>query len=458
MEAQFKNYPDLLLAYGIDDDTKIDQRWRDFLRKTGDYVRPPGTQPTAGKFTMVTNYNASTGTFDTLWIEPKPQIITFGANGSTPTDGLATPTPHTVTIPLSVGDPVHMVSPFGEERRYCDNMPLRVLDNIIRMNTEEHIYCTDPACGYQVELESRYDNMPEFSWRELFDPAVYAVSKTKNLVYTGASYVPTEPPILDRTDPIQAPYDGSTPPVSHPITSPASTVNFSPVKDGLIFCPACRSYTPFATIESSIVTSLVLLPPTPISLIPEAATLPLEHVLARSVPSIITDFSATENQLNQITFKWSHNPMGYPTPTYELHDSTGLLEERINSGYILEVTGTETYHVIAVNTTFDTAGLEVLNEILSNTDSGEGLTALTVPSAITDFTATTAEEDQITFTWSEATGYPAPSYELYDANGIVAVGVDSPLTITDASAGLYHVFAINSEGSTPSNSSAGDFV
>ena len=81
------------------------------------------------------------------------------------------------------------------------------------------------------------------------------------------------------------------------------------------------------------------------------------------------------------------------------------------------------------------------------------------PSAITDFSASTGQIDQITVTFSSATGEPVPTYDLYENVGpgtLITSGITSGYvhSTTTASKELY-VKAVNSAGSTASNMSTG---
>ncbi len=81
------------------------------------------------------------------------------------------------------------------------------------------------------------------------------------------------------------------------------------------------------------------------------------------------------------------------------------------------------------------------------------------PSEITNFSATDDEIGQITFTYSNATGYPKPTYNLYKDDSLVETGVVSGDSYTvSASTADYKVLATNSEGSTYSNTDSGTSI
>ncbi len=346
LEGQFKNYADLLLAYGIDDDTVIDERWKAWLEKIGsNYEEPthpitlPATRFATGKLTMVTNYNAIDMTFDASIIMPQLSNVVYDpALGGSPSH---TP-PAVPAFPLVKGE-VMVTSLSGEEIRYGRHIPIRVLETIDETNTAEHIYCT--RCGYQVELESRYDNMPEFSWSELFPGHADFNGGEKKVAETGDPAAPVA---------IQPPMDGSDAATS-PLGIPAITANFSPVKDDLIWCPEHRDYATFDTIENSIAAGMALLPPTPISDITEVYTKPtIDIVNDRSAPGQINDFSATTDLTGIISFRWTIALPGYPSPTFDLYDGTAtLIQSRVNSMFTLDMggaTGPTDYYVQALNT------------------------------------------------------------------------------------------------------------
>ncbi len=254
LEGQFKGYAELLVAYGIiedadtykdlDVDLKIDldDRWKAFLQKIGStYALPDGTPRdfTSGKHTMLANYNALDMTFDAMFIMPK--LSTSVYDPRLPGSNITPPPPPAPAVPVfpllkdevAQRGKVVMVPPNGEERRYANNMPIRVLSRIDQTDADKHIYCK--SCGYQVELETRYDFAPEFTWEELF--AGDAGDERKM--------------VLDyKKDPV-VPYP------DHPLDDGVHT-NINVCKDGLIWCPMHRDYGKFETITSSIATGMAL--------------------------------------------------------------------------------------------------------------------------------------------------------------------------------------------------------
>ncbi len=80
----------------------------------------------------------------------------------------------------------------------------------------------------------------------------------------------------------------------------------------------------------------------------------------------------------------------------------------------------------------------------------------TIPSTITDFSASDGNPGTITFTWSDSIGVPTPTYDLYNAFGLVQSNVTSGVTINIFGAETYYVKAINTEGETNSNTDTGE--
>ena len=130
------------------------------------------------------------------------------------------------------------------------------------------------------------------------------------------------------------------------------------------------------------------------------------------VPTYISNFNATDNQIGKVTVTFS-NASGYPAPTYDLYENDVRVAQNITSGYVRNVSGgNRTYYVRAVNA----AGTRN-----SNTNTGA---SLQVPSAITNLKATSGS-GYVTLTWSNVSGYPAPTYDLYEGNTRLAQGISS---------------------------------
>ena len=167
-------------------------------------------------------------------------------------------------------------------------------------------------------------------------------------------------------------------------------------------------------------------------------------------PSAITNFAASDAAVG-ITCTWS-NATGIPTPTYDIMRGTTGVASNVTSGVVISAVGTADYHVMARNSAGDTP---------SNINSGTGYQ---LPSAITNFNATDDQVDQITFSWSNASGVPTPTYDIQWNDGGVwtlhASNVTSPFVQTRTSYGdnTWRVLAKNSVGSTPSNQNTGKSV
>ena len=77
------------------------------------------------------------------------------------------------------------------------------------------------------------------------------------------------------------------------------------------------------------------------------------------------------------------------------------------------------------------------------------------PSAIIDFNATDNETAQVTLSWSNATGFPVPTYDIYTGTTLIQSNVTSPYINTYTGTRDYHIKAINTEGTVSSNTDSG---
>ena len=78
------------------------------------------------------------------------------------------------------------------------------------------------------------------------------------------------------------------------------------------------------------------------------------------------------------------------------------------------------------------------------------------PSLITDFNATDNLVGKVTVTWTNATGIPEPTYDLYEDGVKVATGISSGYQRTvGAGTRTYFVRAVNVAGFVDSNCDAG---
>lgn len=79
-----------------------------------------------------------------------------------------------------------------------------------------------------------------------------------------------------------------------------------------------------------------------------------------------------------------------------------------------------------------------------------------IPSKITDFSASDDLEDEITVTFSEATGSPVIKYDLYSTTeGLIQSDITSPFTFAKIGTDNYYVKAYNYAGETNSNTDSG---
>ncbi len=326
IQGQFKNYAGLLTALGILDDTVIDGRYRSFLKKAGSDNTGDITAA-AGKEIILANYNGLERTFDTVWLIDKP----------TDTPAGKTPVPSGITV---------SEFPRGEETRYSNNMHLRMVDSFVCTDCDETIFCT--SCGFQVQKDTLYEFAPEFTWAELFDGG--------------------------DTGDVRKMVDPATPMLADLVGAIVTDINVC--KDGQIWCPHHRGYGTFETITDSINDAISTLAPiadtpNPNPLVEVKDT--IDTVNDMSAPGSIIDFTATDDQVGSITFTWSMNHYGYPSPTYDLYQAGALLEEKIGNGHRIDFVGTDDFNVQAINTTTDATGVETINTSDSNVDEGTGL-------------------------------------------------------------------------------------
>lgn len=78
------------------------------------------------------------------------------------------------------------------------------------------------------------------------------------------------------------------------------------------------------------------------------------------------------------------------------------------------------------------------------------------PSVIVDFAASDDQIESVIMTFTNATGTPAPTYNLFKGAAEVAVGISSGFVYpTPPGGGTYHVKAINNAGTVDSNTDSG---
>jgi len=155
------------------------------------------------------------------------------------------------------------------------------------------------------------------------------------------------------------------------------------------------------------------------------------------LPSEIVDFSATDDEENQVTVTWS---AASNTLSYNLYETGILVESDVASGYVHDaVPSTRDYFVRAIGSNGYTD---------SNSNSGTSLPT-PPPSQITDLNATDDQPDQVTITFSAATN--TTSYDLYQDGISVATGISSGHVFSVApGTRSYYVRAIGPGGNTDS--------
>lgn len=162
-------------------------------------------------------------------------------------------------------------------------------------------------------------------------------------------------------------------------------------------------------------------------------------------PSEITDFAASEAQIGTVTVTWTDSVYGTLPITYDVYENNVLVGSDVTSGWVRNVSGgARTYFVRATNT---------LGSIDSNTDIG---TSYSAPSAPSNFSASDWTIGAVVATFTPSSGYPTPTYDLYQDGVRVGIGI-STYHYHTVSAGTrsYYVKAINSVGSANSYSNNG---
>ena len=168
-------------------------------------------------------------------------------------------------------------------------------------------------------------------------------------------------------------------------------------------------------------------------------------------PSIITDLSATDDKEGIIWITWSG---ATGNPTYDLYtgDPNGtnsLIATGVTSPYSDEYVGTRDYFVIATNSKGSST---------SNVDEGTGGE---MPSAVTDFTASDDHVGEIVFTWTAASGWLEPTYNIKDFyNGqMIATGITGNTytwTVTEAiDQHRFVIYSVNQLGKVEGNADYG---
>ncbi len=164
-----------------------------------------------------------------------------------------------------------------------------------------------------------------------------------------------------------------------------------------------------------------------------------------TAPSTIVDFTATTHLQGMVRFAWTV-ATGLPTPIYDVWDSSTVVLAGATSGDSYSVVGTENYYVKATNTE---------GVVASNIATGTGLPVMAMPGKVVDFMATDTLKGRIEFTWSDTTGTPTPTYDLFNTTSMVQTGLTSGDSINVIGTDNYFIIATNSEGSNASNINEG---
>jgi len=175
-------------------------------------------------------------------------------------------------------------------------------------------------------------------------------------------------------------------------------------------------------------------------------------------PTSPQNFNATDDLEGRIICTWDSSTEGLPAPIYDLYKGISAVATNIvgdpsgNNSYTYYVTGTDTYHVKAINQGGSAPSLP---------DEGTGVG---VPSYINNFEASGGSDgpgaliDLINMTWSASVSVPPVShYDIYE-NGSLLDTVTNPGYVkntTDYSQRTYWVIAVNEAGETKSNEDQG---
>lgn len=161
----------------------------------------------------------------------------------------------------------------------------------------------------------------------------------------------------------------------------------------------------------------------------------------------IDDFSASEGLVGVLRVTWTDN--NYPLPImYDLYENSVRIYTDIKSGDELDASsGTANYFVRAI--------YEGGHGFNSNEDSGTVLSGI-APGTISNFSASTNQQLAIQFWWTNTTGDPTPTYDLYQSGSLLRSNVVSGHKETmPAGSKSFYVRAKNGEGYANSNSATG---
>ena len=161
----------------------------------------------------------------------------------------------------------------------------------------------------------------------------------------------------------------------------------------------------------------------------------------------IYDFQASDNRVKEIKINFT-DPNIVKADSYDLYESDILMVNGVVNGEVFTAeVGTAPFFVRARYASG--------HGINSNVDDGTSLAGLP-PGPITDFQASDDQIFQVQCWWTNATGDPAPAYDLYENGGIVAQNVFSGHAQAAAEGTRpWHVVARNASGSKASNTDNG---
>ncbi len=166
---------------------------------------------------------------------------------------------------------------------------------------------------------------------------------------------------------------------------------------------------------------------------------------AAVAPSYISNFAASDTLTNKIQVTFSASS-GVPTPRYDLYQGSTRLAYNITSGYNYSTTSNTNrlLHIKAINSAGTTS---------SNTNYGR---PYLVPGYVSNFNASDGYTGYVDTTFTGTSGYPSPTYNLYENGTKVKTGTWNGYDrAVSAGTRSYYVKAVNAAGSTNSNSNNG---
>ena len=162
------------------------------------------------------------------------------------------------------------------------------------------------------------------------------------------------------------------------------------------------------------------------------------------VPTPVTDLVVTDDHLNAFTITF--------TPTT---DAVGYDLYRDGSLYASDVVSGQTFNSFDGTWLFQISSYNPKGSVLGDTESGTVLPSLVAPGGIADFAASEDLARAVRFTFSSATD--AARYDLYQGTSRIVTDIYTGYVLDTEVAGTWSFFvkAVNSIGSTDSNSDSG---